>query len=1845
MNSSKMSLKEGFDFLFENEQGNSPEEKTEKKPKTKRRTLTLDGRFNEINSAADITSAQAAVAGFVLCDIVFSALDDKEPLLFQKYKALKDQSTEGGGGKTIKLFELIKNLKLRTDYKELYKRYQDKVSINGQEKIKILSKLYTFSTVALWRQGKKEIVLENKNPKIGLKFESYRNILLRTSQFINSDKIEVTKIADVIEKTVQSNELISSGFDDVSFDDSNVENKDVANKFAEYFNGYLKDYMNPENFDPRSTKAYNKKTTDKAKEKYLYDRKRNFWTNTFGSKEKYQKILTAISNREFDLAKFVLRGLVYRKHSSNIADQQIVGLYKILFGKEISSDNLERIFKIASEYSKKMSKKGADTSKEAIEYTSAHSQIQSILNNNGLNTLGNPIESQTQDEAEQEEVSIEIPTPVAAAAAEEAAAETGDKLDDPEGDVEEDDGTDYVFFDGVLSNDKHPHAPVVNGYMLLSLRMKYDANYNPPDLTDYDSFKKLSKEAFLYLCDNEHLVNESKEKISGTGNWSRVGRTFADRNPDFGKFLFEAPEEEKINIAFNKKRLDTWVRNLRTRQSETTRGICDDIVRMQKHAMQNKDDAHLKIFSVFHDTPVGKIDSTMGMSEVKTSINREAVEKILNNTKKLVTISADRQSAVITAPQEGSDSNTVVQLTVDTDKCEFTLTAPNGEQETRPISPKGDSQPVDPIEEISLPILEDELEITWLSGSDDPMRDVLTREDEDDFDLGEPPTLTIEDNAKPVTIEQAIENRNAYEEVYSESSRRQTASDITDSKEIRKILALIKEKRSDENFIKDLQSTLTPQIIHDIKRGSDPARIQIPLSNMMSDYEFDLQPIKRIMKNILDKENPEELGAIIKLSMMGMNKEIYQNQFDRQLGTTVEAAFEQIVYGNNQFKVSESLLREGFFTFVKNVGSDLGNALKSLWQGKDAVEKVKMATAIGGLGGTLIGAAPVAAGLYAVSAAAGLSRRFYKEIPEERQARKDWFPEGQTILQDLFKEKQVDQFIIAIVKTNIINTVIKVINPDYKFRSKVRDPKKLKPVVQEFISQKEAYGNLSGDEKELFKLFSKHVHDRINKAPWAEYGGNVDNEFAIVSQMHINRLLNKVFLTDGGVERLKMATSPDPKVRNNRNLHEAINEALKELNIEKIYASRLRQVTKKRSSLVKGNVGNWFKDRLKPQWKTTVYAKFSSDIVRQVIGIEQSFMPKKSDKSLKDRAVDYYKKMSKERPSRSDESYLGYSLSDLIFENSIFENTNMFLNEDDETNRTAASATGRSRSDIDDQSVRNTESTLEDLLTGISPSMAFLTSNLERENLYQSLVVTDYLPYKDTEITSQMVTELVYTDTAAEAVKLQQSMPKADILNKWYELEPNSAGEGQQLISYWYSTKQYAGTANQLRLAIRNTATGEINFLGNAGKAIEQGWDRELLEQGLKIDGTNGIVETSNFKGELIDLNDKTLVADFMRDLKTGLIGSVTDEILKATESMTVEEFVQKTQDAFAGSEGGLHLVVPNDTSPDMLEKIALATAKDSKFLIMKIGQGIKDGKLTGEIPPDLLSGIRKGMTEFGLSEKILSKAGIDQETLNALKAFHQANQESVKEIIDLIQLKLKPMSGPLDYEKMVLANFKEHIGSLSIDKQEKIVEVIVKVKGKAANVGLDLAAQEVTYEEFAEKEVTKYKAIDREYKVPLNKNSAFDNFLEKFYNFSSILRTANMITSISTFLWKRGIDHALFQRHFMENIRLGDAINSDIHSVVAGGNFRFTNVDGATIGTTENYVNPAISDVAGTAEDVVIASGIVENYVYKHSLSSYLFENKIVTKKAKRSTVRSNKILDQITEHRKLQDMFKNMF
>jgi hypothetical protein len=1784
MDSSKISLKEGFNFLFEEETG-AQSEQTKRK---KRKSITLDSRFSQIATPIDL-NARDAVAAFVLCDIVFSGIDNEEPLLFRKYKSLDNEDETGGSGKKIKISSIIRDLKL-LNHKILFKDYKDKVSASGQQKLKILAKLYAFSAVALRKAKKKTIILESED--VGIKYSSYKNLLIRLTPFINQDVINVNKIADLVKSLVDGNQLISSGFDDVNFEDNNVENKNVTNSIDDFFKSYLEAYMKPDNFNKRSTTLFNSKD-EEGKKEYLKRRKKSFWTNTFGGVNKYNKILTAISNNKFDLVKFILRGLSYRKGSSNILDAKIGELYKILFSKNVSKDDLTKIFNIASKYAKAMLLPGADKTEGSSDYTSAYNEIKHILESSSVNILGNSLDSQSEEEAESEIVDIEIEQPVAAAETEEEEEESDkEDLSEPFKEAGEEaeekgdkDEVDHIIFDSFHSNAFGESNPIINGISVIALNLKYDSSFNIPAMSDYNEFKKISLQSLKYLCDNGHLKDNADKNISFLIAARRFTKISAEYNSDIGKIILaeNVSQDTKLNIKISKSNLNKFVNEIPS-DLDNMSSICNFL------QIFNHTD---KVFdSYFNHDQMGTILTSVQLKEIVANINSGKATLDTGNAQ----LSNENTTAVVKITL--ADGTTVVQMDYNELTSEVELTAANGDSATIPVAP----------------------EMSAVSGADTIVTQLI---DDTAFDT------TLSDD----TQVDAESNRASYEAAHQ--NKDSIIESITSSKEFNNIRANFVSGESKTSFESNLKEVLTGDIINNIKSGKDIAIIQVPLSKMMMNYQISTGPIKSIMKNILKKDE-EDLSAIVKLSMFGSTKKLYQNQFDLQLSNVVRAAFEQNVYGNTSFEVSESLLREGFLTGIKNLSSDLAQGLKNLWAGKDAVEKVKMVTAFGGLVATGFSAAPVAAGLYTVSAALGLGRRFAKEVPKEKAARKDWFPEGQTILKMILEDKESDKFIASLVKTNIINTIIKLINPEYKFHSLTANPKKLQPIVEEFVEQKETYKALTDDQKNLFKEYSKRVHEIISDLPWADYGGNSQHgEFAIVSPMHINRLINRLFLTEGGIKFLNYTTFQEGHKEENRQveseIYDKLYKYLDEINISKIYASRLRQVVKKRSSLVKGNISNWFKDRVSPKWKTTVYAEFSSKIVKEVLNVDQSFMPKKSS-SLKDKVGAYASSLGKER---SDENYLGYSLEELLFENIIFENSNIFFDEEEKA---------KTREEIDDESVRDTESTAEDLLTGISPSISFLTMQLEKENLYQSLVVRDYLPYTTTELKTQVTQARDYVDSAQEAVKLQSSMPKQDFVNRWYELEPNDAGEGQEIISWWYSTKKYAGTPKQLHLAYRNTTTGEIKMIGGAEEADDFGWSEVLEENGLKIDGTNGVVELPNCDAKLVDLNDDSVISEFMTDLKSNLVGSYHEQILKTSEPMTVEEYIDKTQEKFTGSESGLHLVLPNDKSPDMLEKIALTSAKNEQFMLMKIKAGMKAGKLTGEVPPELLSGTKKGLVEFNLSEKMLKKAGINEKTLDKFEEYRYRLEQAR---IDYMQ---SEGEGPVSLERMFVQAYRETVGTLPVEQKEELVSAIVKVKGEAANAGLNLAVNNVSHEEVVEIEVTKYKEIEREIQIPLDKSSELGRALEKFYNFSSILRTANMVTSIGTLLWKRGIDHALFQKHFMENIRLDDAIISDIVSVIVGYEPIFTNssttYNGQSI-VSDMYENPATSDIQSAAEDVVTSGVRENNLVYETDLSSYLFENKLVTKSRKSSKISNNNVSysEEINEHNELKDLFKKLF
>lgn len=1850
MDSSKISLKEGFDFLFENE------DKSKK----------ADKKIKLIYDASIPVTKDNAILYALSFDIFEAIVNKEEKTSLQKAKSVGDRGKDEsniyhGTGVYLKYFldPAKSNLTKPSKYVNLMQDEDSDLGASSTGHVKNYLENVKAAFEILQGLGAQKIQLEAKKVKkfiAKVNKAAYDRLVLRImsgnekSILSTSGKTVNFKI-DALHKKLEQNidQLVKtttvktkkgelSKRAQAKIDKAQKEFKGVQ-RSADIFEAWVKLLRRGD--DPmyqvkQSTLEKIRKISDPVKKKKKMKQiQNNFNKAVFRGVKNRPKMLDAIRQNKFDFIVYVLAGAGFQKESKNkdpnkqygsrLQDRAFIKLFEMLYEKSISDDIMQEILTVVNNFYK--SEKNIPAGE--ISGTSEYRKIKRLLRQASATPTGVNQEEIQEEEQEQhaqqtgviieplalpgqdtDTQSEELSGDETTSSSEDESAEPGDdeasSQEDTKADTEEEtsqqkpdseaeeageepvdksndlrleDEVDHIIFDSFYGN------PIINGISVIALNLKYDSSFNIPAISDYNKFKKISLESLKYLCNNGHLKDNADENITyltAARHFTAISATF---NSEYGKFILaeNVSQNSKQNIKIFKSSLNTFVSKI-TSDNNTMLNIC--------HFLESYHHFDKVYENYVNHDKMGTISTTFSLEKIIAKTNSGEATLDFDNAQ----LSNEDTTAVI--PVVMGDNKTVVRVEYNDLDSEVELTAANGDSVTIPLAPK----------------------MSDVSGADTIVTQLIAGTE---FDA------TLSDESQVDVQDQ----RDSYEESYQNKDN--IIESIISSKEFNNIRANFVSGESKTSFESNLEEVLTGDIIDNIKRGKDIAKIQVPLSKMMMNYQISTGPIKSIMKNILKKDE-DDLRAIVKLSMFGSTKKLYQDQFDLQLSNVVRAAFEQNVYGNTSFEVSESLLREGFLTGIKNLSSDLAQGLKNLWAGKDSVEKWKMATALGGLAATGFSAAPVAAGLYTVSAALGLGRRFAKEVPEEKAARKDWFPEGQSILKMILEDKESDKFIATLVKTNIINTIIKLINPEYNFKSTAADPKKLQPVVEEFLEQKETYQELNAEQKSLFKDYSKRVHNEISVLPWADYGGNSQHgEFAIVSPMHINRLINKLFLTENGIKFLNYTTyqagHKEENTKFEKEIHTKLRKYLDEINIPEIYASRLRQVVKKRSSLVKGNISNWFKDRVSPKWKTTVYAEFSSKIVKDVLNVEQSFMPKKSA-SLKDKVGAYASSLGKER---SDENYLGYSLEELLFENIIFENSNIFLNEEEKV---------KTREEIDDESVRDTESTAEDLLTGISPTLEFLTMQLEKENLYQSLVVRDFLPYTTTELKTQMTQARDYVDTAQEAVKLQSSMPKQDFVNRWYELEPNDAGEGQEIISWWYSTKKYAGTPKQLHLAYRNTTTGEIKMIGGAEEAEEFGWTEVLKENGLKIDGTNGIQELPDCDAKLVDLNDDSVISEFMTDLKSNFVGSYHEQILKTSEPMTVEEYIDKTQEKFTGSESGLHLALPNDKSPDMLEKIALTSAKNEQFMLMKIKAGIKAGKLTGEVPPGLLSGTKKGLVEFNLSEKMLEKAGINDKTLDKFEEYRYRLEQAR---IDYMQ---SEGEGPVSLERMYVQAYRETVGTLPVEQKEELVSAIVKVKGEAANAGLNLAVNNVSHEEVVEIEVTKYKEIEREIQIPLDKSSELGRTLEKFYNFSSILRTANMVTSIGTLLWKRGIDHALFQKHFMENIRLDDAIISDIFSVIMGYSPIFTNRstthNGQSI-VSDKYENPATPDVQSAAEDVLTADVRENNLVYETDLSSYLFENKLVTKSRKSSKISNNNVSysEEINEHNELKDLFKKLF
>lgn len=437
MNSSKMSLKEGFDFLFENEN---------KEASNKAKIVGNKDLVNNISN-----DNKGSVIKFLLGDMVLSAVSGgNEPLLVR----LADDPSIGKGsgftqGKTINMLAMRTKAKISASsksadreslpaasYQRMFSLYNvDQNSISNIEALRSIAYNYAVALNNLTNLGANRIMLTEASNAIRISGNVYRTLYAKiqdtyitTSKSTGQVTINLKPIIDLL--TARIDKILKTG----TFEKDNIKDKEgykeddnqvVAAKLVKFFKDYLKDYMDPAKMTrPQDRKFYQGLSGEELK-KALVQRKRNFFKNHFKTKTNFNNMLKAVSEGKFDLVKFILRGIKYNTSgSSNITDQKISDLYKSLFGKEISAEDLISIFKIATTYAKAMKNLNADKSESSAEYTEAYNKIKKILENSDTNVLGNPMESQTEEEAEAVAVEIEIPVPASAEEPSEEAADS-----------------------------------------------------------------------------------------------------------------------------------------------------------------------------------------------------------------------------------------------------------------------------------------------------------------------------------------------------------------------------------------------------------------------------------------------------------------------------------------------------------------------------------------------------------------------------------------------------------------------------------------------------------------------------------------------------------------------------------------------------------------------------------------------------------------------------------------------------------------------------------------------------------------------------------------------------------------------------------------------------------------------------------------------------------------------------------------------------------------------------------------------------------------------------------------------------------------------------------------------------------------------------------------------------------------------------------------------------------------------------------------------------------------------------------------------------------------------------
>lgn len=1044
-----------------------------------------------------------------------------------------------------------------------------------------------------------------------------------------------------------------------------------------------------------------------------------------------------------------------------------------------------------------------------------------------------------------------------------------------------------------------------------------------------------------------------------------------------------------------------------------------------------------------------------------------------------------------------------------------------------------------------------------------------------------------------------------------------------------------------------------------MKSGDEQATI-----NFKSSLAVQLNPDIDVLKPMINDIFEGELTPVFDSLFLGIEK-YNEEKFKAAYSQLILSSFDKLV------DIKQGRITEGLGSLMRKAGRAIKSGLANVTAMAPILAPV--ATACYYALQTTVGATIfpyIMAGFGAWNIFSAI--RDVKKFEEEKAKYRD--NPLKYIEDSIFKDKKARKTIADIVSHLTAGVVAARINPVYQVKRQNSGAGIVAGTSdwsKKLDAQLEEYNSLSAEDKEKAKIFNDRMIEQVKQTRYAKLG--------VISEGVVNEIFNEVMFGSkriGPDVRQKLfegniAKDEEALRQLAKSLHTAIAYSSVKNNFLKFLENRIRDASASFSKdsqrfaveLRDDQLDKNTKGRLGDVDKSEEYRKpfraiqrnqqlfispeqITEDFIGKLL-VELTGMEQKEYNSLLAKA-----------PTQFNENYIGGSLTRLLFEENTAEEEN--------------------KADQDKLEDERREANKQSNLT--MPEAAGLGGINWAGSLYQTFYVDSLVSGSKSifksgfKVGTKKVSSVNVTDAFCKTPF------DANALNQM-GFDPGHAliqgvnpygGNVERIFFYYFDGAEGADKLSGILIK----ADGSCLELGH-GKSL-YGWFAKnavwAKKFGVAVDAKKGIA-TAVGSGKSLAASSAQMKADIV-SMKTHLIGSYKAQVTVAqmkTTSYMLDQEIAKVADLLDNK---------GHVTPDTFSNIYKSIYRVWK---QQYEAGGPDAIPNEYIPSDHMQSILNTFNEkidaiassgekgYDAVKTAMENLVNDPNIAEKMKAFEVAKEKwqlsfdvdfdagMISDQTEAAEQAMEAANSALS--KAITTGFEKNAAKLSVSEIKTLTKIVAqKATGATAQAGfnpiLDVSVQSVKkavsfLQKMSPIKIGDTSTLEKIATIALKSDAAV-------IATSKVIGPVGLLGKVCAKFFKRGIKGGTFAEQFYKVFKPQQLVYSDMLYAICGaevpGRSKVDSVD-SNGGMTSTLLN--VNDQSNNNTGVQITSmpteitsndasnrTVEENYVYKNSLSDYLFENKIVTKNKKTSKISSASLSlnEEFEAHSHLKDLFKKL-